>query len=287
MKVLHFRRKVIDPNKGDTHPLMTNQLLSSYVGKKSKSSKKVAKPTTKTPISFIDPLQATEDENDISNEHNEDVSRETDDEWRKLLSITNEDNATGKITIQPPLHDLFINKLNKSDSSISTNTPESRLEWLESNRSGGTEISADGLTQQEFMLFIEACNQHLSKCWLEDHRVQVVKTAIQLAKMMAPEEDEVTVNDLFQTIFFSVTDLITFFGKLVYDRLASKCPTLRVNFCYEDVSAQAKELCKVMKKKICEKGTNLSNNIVSFRIGCTKLPVSENLFQGFISRQLC
>lgn len=250
-KVLHFRRKSIEPNRGDSHPLMTTLLSSSYVPQKNKGSKKLVKSTTQTPVTFIDPLQATTDEIDTSNELNEDVSRETEDAWRKLMYIANENNANGKIKIQPPLHELLINKLNKTDSLISTNTPEARLDWLESNRSGGgTEISADGINQQEFMLFMEACNQHLSKCWLEDHRVQVVKTAIQLAKMLAPEEDVsvMTVDDVFQTIYFSVTDLISFFGKMVYDRLASKCPTLRVNFCYEDVSAQAKELCKVMCK---------------------------------------
>ena len=286
-KVLHFRRKTIEPDRGDTHPLMTTQ-LSSIIPQKNKGSKKVVKLKTKSPASFIDPLQAATDEIDISNEVNEDVSRETEDAWRKLMTSVNENNATSKIKIQPPLHEILITKLNKSDSSISTNTPEARLDWLESNRSGGTEISADGITQQEFILFMEACNQHLSKCWLEDHRVQVVKTAIQLAKMLAPEEDVMTVDDVFQTIYFSVTDLITFFGKMVYDRLASKCPTLRVNFCYEDVSAQAKELCKVKyKTHFCSKiksQTYSSSFFPLSRTGCIKLLVFENLFLGFTLR---
>ena len=78
-----------------------------------------------------------------------------------------------------------------------------------------------------------------------------MKTAIQLAKMLAPEDDLMEVNtDVYQCVYFSVTDLITFFGKMVYDRLISKCPTIRVNFSYEDVSAQAKELCKNWLYKI-------------------------------------
>ena len=66
-KVLHFRRKTIEPDGGDTHPLMTTQ-LSSIAPQKNKGSKKVAKVSTKSPAIFIDPLQAATDEIDISND---------------------------------------------------------------------------------------------------------------------------------------------------------------------------------------------------------------------------
>lgn len=67
-------------------------------------------------------------------------------------------------------------------------------------------------------------------------RVKVVQTVIQLAKML-----ETPIDGL---VFFLVTDSISFFGKLVYDRLVSKSPQLRINFKYDDVSPQARELCK-------------------------------------------
>ena len=246
-KILQFRGKTIDPNKGDTHPLLTNQ-GTSLTGPKTKGSKKVAKLTSNKSAGFVDPLQATitnADEIDIGSELIEDLNRETEDAWRKSMNNALEDTGVGKIKIQPPLHEHLLNRLNKSDSPKVINTPEARLDWLESNRNGTTEIPVEGVTQQEFLIFMEACNQHVDKCWLEDHRVQVVKTAIQLAKMLAPEEEMSNLADVYQCIYFSVTDLISFFGKMVYDRLLSKCPTIRVNFCYEDVSPQAKELCKV------------------------------------------
>ena len=247
-KILHFRGKILDLNQGDKHPLMSNPALISVTGQtRNKGSKKAVKLTSNRSAGFIDPLQATiaTDEIDISTELIEDMSRETEDAWRKSMNHALEINSNSKIKIQPPLHDLLLNRLNKSDSTSVLNTPEARLDWLESNHNGAAEIPIDGVTKQDFVMFMEACNQHLDRCWIEDQRVQVVKTAIQLAKMLAPEEELSDVQDVYQCIYFSVTDLITFFGKMVYDRLLSKCPTIRVNFCYEDVSPQAKELCKV------------------------------------------
>lgn len=73
-------------------------------------------------------------------------------------------------------------------------------------------------------------------------RVKVVQMSVQLANML-----DKTVESC---VFFPVTDLMTYFGKLVYDRLVSKSPQLKINFSYEDVSPQAKELCKNWLYKI-------------------------------------
>ena len=53
-------------------------------------------------------------------------------------------------------------------------------------------------------------------------------------------------------MFFLLSDLVTYFGDLVHDRLVTKCPDLKVNFTFSDVGPQAKELCKNWLYKIGE-----------------------------------
>ena len=43
---------------------------------------------------------------------------------------------------------------------------------------------------------------------------------------------------------------MSYFGRLVYDRLVAKCPGLKINFSYDEVSPQSKELCKNWLYKI-------------------------------------
>lgn len=83
------------------------------------------------------------------------------------------------------------------------------------------------------------------------YRVRVVQTAIQLAKMLETPNDGL--------VFFLITDSMSFFGTLVYDRLVSKSPQLRINFKYEDVSPQAKELCKNWFYKIASVRGNFNH----------------------------
>lgn len=54
----------------------------------------------------------------------------------------------------------------------------------------------------------------------------------------------------YPSMFFLLSDLITYFGHLVYDRLVTKSPDLKVNFTFSDVGPQARELCKNWLYKI-------------------------------------
>ena len=93
---------------------------------------------------------------------------------------------------------------------------------------------------------MEVCNNQLAKYWKDEQKVEVVRMTIQFAKMLS-DTDQL---HIYPTKFFLVTDLVSYFGQLVYDRLVSKCPDLRVNFSYSDVSSQSNELCKNWLYKI-------------------------------------
>merc|ERR1711953_521108 len=66
--------------------------------------------------------------------------------------------------------------------------------------------------------------------------------------MLASADDYL--NSDFDRVFFAVTDILSFFGQLVYDRLVAKSPGLKINFSLEDVGLQARELCKNWLYKI-------------------------------------
>ena len=54
----------------------------------------------------------------------------------------------------------------------------------------------------------------------------------------------------YPSLFYLLSDLVTYFGYLVYDRLITKSPDLKVNFSFFDVGDQAKELCKNWMYKV-------------------------------------
>ena len=249
-KKKYFKRFVSD----DKHPLLFETSI--------KKEKKPKKKSQSKSLAFIDPLQAhltsIEDTTDTITTIviNDDQEKESNNVWRTITAISIEDSGNvSKIEIPAPLGDLL---LKRTESAPLANTPEARLQWLEST---GQENSTAGLNHQEFLLFIEACSQHLSQCWREDQRVKTVKVAIQLSKMLSPEYLSPTT---YPTVFFAVADLISSFGQMVFDRLVSKSPQLRVNFNFEDVSSQAIELCKNWLYKIA----SIRGNINVRRIEC-------------------
>ena len=65
--------------------------------------------------------------------------------------------------------------------------------------------------------------------------------------LLFPDEEII---DFYPTMFFLLSDLVTYFGDLVHDRLVTKCPDLKVNFTFSDVGPQARELCKNWLYKI-------------------------------------
>ena len=247
----HFNSIPIDINTG-RHPLKNITPTSS-----SSNNVKTKKKTPKT--DFVDPLMslANEDSADYNEQDSivgidsgskEQSSGEENDHWSEFSSTYfNEQvkaSAFVRVSIPTPLQFLLSRDTEKSFG----NTPETRLAWLEANND---DLSTDKVTNvssaSEFSSFMETCTEQLSKCWKDDQRVQVVKLAIQLASMWASDED---MNDCFDLVFFSTTDVLSFFGKLVYDRLVAKSPGLKVNFSLNDVSLQAKELCKNWLYKI-------------------------------------
>ena len=75
-----------------------------------------------------------------------------------------------------------------------------------------------------------------------------IRTSIYYKDLFFLSDDE-TIR-FYPSMFFQLSDLITYFGYLVYDRLVTKCPDLKVNFTFSDVGPQARELCKNWLYKI-------------------------------------
>ena len=94
--------------------------------------------------------------------------------------------------------------------------PTARLEWLEMRLNDSIVKRSGSLERQELMNFFELCNDQLSRFWKDDQRVQVVKMAIQLSKMLSPD----SMTTLFPTIYFLVTDVSIF-------------SIFKKSFCYE------------------------------------------------------
>lgn len=248
-----------------THPLV----LPSSLGQSSSSLSK-QKPSTPAAKKeqqhvFLDPLTAMSVEQDdtiaVTTPTDENVGIFQDDTWRQLEStvLSCDQNDNGKIQVATPLHYLF-SQMDPAADTPSSGSVSARLAFLESchNNGGGNESGplrdvgswiSGGLTRQEFLLFVEACNHQLVRYWQEDQRVHVVKTTIQLTKSLSLSESTTPLK-MYPLVFFLVTDLVSYFGRLVYDRLVSKCPDLKVNFTFNDVSVAAKELCKNWLYKI-------------------------------------
>ena len=70
---------------------------------------------------------------------------------------------------------------------------------------------------EDFPSFVEAANEQMANLWKDDRRVQVVRLTIQLAKMLG---DPATAGLVYYpAIFFQLSDIISYLGQLVYDRL--------------------------------------------------------------------
>ena len=63
-------------------------------------------------------------------------------------------------------------------------------------------------------------------------------------------EPDPTSMRFYPAVFAMLIELIDYFGQLIYDRLVSKCPGLRVNFSPADVSDVAQEIAKNWLMKI-------------------------------------
>jgi hypothetical protein len=159
------------------------------------------------------------------------------------------------------------------------------LEWLESSWKGGETRRLDsfaaGLSRVDFFDFVELCKCQLAKYWKDDQRVHVVKMTIQLAKMLSSQK----LNNFFPTLFFLASDVISYFGQLVYDRLVAKCPDLKVIFSFSDVSPQAKELCKNWLYKIASVRGKRSLLVRCVRI--ISVSSLQSWYHGSTLRQHC
>lgn len=97
------------------------------------------------------------------------------------------------------------------------------------------DLAAEGLDPKQFAKFVEIANNQLAKHWMDDKRVEVVKLVIQVSKWLGLSGLDIfidfkfthhsdlfpdkTIQSFYPCLFFQLSDLITYFGQMVYDRL--------------------------------------------------------------------
>jgi len=110
------------------------------------------------------------------------------------------------------------------------------------------------MTQKEYENHIKTLESDMMKAWKNDERVQTLKIAIQLAKLLA----DTNVPAFYPFMFVMVTDVLDKFGNLVFERLKLRAedglndpnkPTKRrirlpENFTSVDVPSVARETCR-------------------------------------------
>ena len=99
-------------------------------------------------------------------------------------------------------------------------TVQGRLEFLENGGKRQSRLfttSDNSLDKTGFVEFIEILTNQLAKYWKDEQKVAVVKLTIQAAKMLAePSKDKSS----YPAMFILLSDLVSYFGKLVFDRLS-------------------------------------------------------------------
>ena len=110
------------------------------------------------------------------------------------------------------------------------------------------------MTQKEYENHIKTLENDMLTAWKNDERVQTLKIAIQLAKLLA----DTSVPSFYPSMFVMVTDVLGKFGNMVFERLKIRAeeglndpnkPTKRrirlpENFTSADVPSIARETCR-------------------------------------------
>ena len=121
-----------------------------------------------------------------------------------------------------------------------------RLELLE-GRTTTYHPERDGLAHRDLVNFVDLLNNQLAKHWKDDKRLPVINLTLQISKMMGEPGLRIVWHDWFgdlflhilfrcfsllvapwisyyPCLFFLLSDLVTYFGQLVYDRLGKRKP---------------------------------------------------------------
>lgn len=91
-----------------------------------------------------------------------------------------------------------------------------RLEQLDQFEEGSQQQLS--VSQSEYVNRIDQLNKELVSAWNTEQRVKALKIAIQCAKLLADTD----VIQFYPSKFVLITDILSTFGKLVYERLWTK-----------------------------------------------------------------
>lgn len=174
--------------------------------------------------------------------------------WQiKKQQIIRDYTIIGNITIGASTFNEFAGSgVEDGSSSRKVDIYSRRLANLEKRNVTDDKIE---LTQKEYEAHILKLTADLDRAWSNDERVQSLKIAIQLAKLLA----DTNVPTFYPSMFVMVTNVLEKFGDMVFARLKSKAeeglidpkapptkrrPKLPENFSAADVPVNAKETCR-------------------------------------------
>ena len=237
------------------HPLEPKSVVQiKSDASNSATKKKTAKKTITA--DFVDPLSLLGGGGSVEDDEDEDLvdddgglsygNNENNENWRNVMKPSEDknDNSEIRIKVPSPLHTL-LDKLEDDSEDLSS---KSKLELLEmtNKHAAKSENKTDeyikkGLGPNQFLNLVSVMNNQLAKYWKDDQRTQAIKLVINACKMMANNDSNI---EFYPVKFFYLSDLISQFGKMVYSRIISKCPGLKMNFSADDVTESAQELAR-------------------------------------------
>lgn len=157
--------------------------------------------------------------------HNENVQEESDSMWKAhKAKILNKFNTGERLS--------FYSKSSKPNVTISQKV-KTHLEQLDESEDGVFSEMLS-LSQQEYVSKIEEMKISLTEAWHRDQKVKSLKIAIQSVKQLS----STNVICFYPSKFILITDILSDFGQLVYQRIFNK-----MNSKDQDVSA-ALETCR-------------------------------------------
>ena len=140
------------------------------------------------------------------------------------------------------VHANFLDDASSSKTRSEESLVIKRLEELkESQRKGRDKLMSQG----EYIKHIEQQHAHMKKAWAKGERVVCLRIAIQCAKLLA----DTSVPRFYPSMFVLLTEILTTFGKLVFQRIKKKSEdvdgqSLPDNFLANDIRQPAKHTCR-------------------------------------------
>eukprot|EP01038_Epipyxis_sp_PR26KG_P006507 gene6507-8945_t len=205
-------------NVSDPLSVMLDPLLNNSIDDADATSKVIDDPLTSNFITKYSQIESRNQNIEIVRQAAQEIHEEKlNTPWQiKKLQILKEYSVTGSIAFSSSA----INEFSGSGVEDGSQTRHldkynQRLASLERRNISHEKVE---LTQKEYEAHVDKLSSDLNRAWANDERVNSLKIAIQLAKLLA----DTTVPQFYPAMFVMVTNVLDRFGEMVYNRLKSK-----------------------------------------------------------------